>query len=94
MHVSPDTVWHVERIVIAENSQLVRSIVLPEAVNSFVVSMSLYEHRQLRLLLLLDAIVVIHAFQHYIHHITRCSVNKQALYICSQTQVVVICYCI
>ena len=61
----PDTVWHVGRILVGKNGQLVRSVMFPEAVNSFVTVMRLYKHRQLLLLLLLAAGIILHTFQLY-----------------------------
>jgi len=55
--------------MIAENSQLVWSIVLPESINSFIVTVSLHAYRQLRLRLLV-AIVIIRTFQHCIHNVS------------------------
>ena len=65
--VTPDAVRHVETILVAENSQLVWPIVLPEAVNSFIVIVSLHNHRHL-LLLLLAVITFLHAFQLFIQN--------------------------
>ena len=48
--VIPDTVRHVERVLVTENCQLIWSIVFPEAVNTFIVIMSLDNHYQLLLL--------------------------------------------
>ena len=69
-HVSPDAVWHVEWIVVAENSELIWSIVLPEAVNSLIMTVSFHKRRQLLLRLLVAIVSIIHSFQHYMHHVT------------------------
>ena len=62
----PDTVWHIGRVLVSKNGQLVWSIMFPEAVNSFVAVMRLHKHCQLLLLLLLLAAgIILHTFQLY-----------------------------